>query len=95
MANTDSAKKRARQTISRNKILSAARSRVRTFIKKTTKSIDNGDVALSVENFKTLQPVLDKACSKGLVHKNFVARKKSKINSKIKNLIENSKEKEN
>ena len=90
MANLASAKKRARQNVARNRRLSAARSRMRTFIKKTNKLIEAKDVKEASEQFKVLQEVLDKATSKGLIHKNLAARKKHRINAKIKDLVQSA-----
>ncbi|SFV58023.1 SSU ribosomal protein S20p [hydrothermal vent metagenome] len=83
MANSAGAKKRIRQAITRNKHNSMLRARLRTFIKKVVYAIEAKEKETATTNFKALQPILDQAVSKGLVHKNNAARKKSRLNAKI------------
>jgi small subunit ribosomal protein S20 len=86
MANTDSAKKRIRQTATRNARNSARRSRMRTFLKKVEAAIASGDKAAAQEAFRAAQPELMRAADKGVVHDNLVARKLSRLSARIKAL---------
>jgi small subunit ribosomal protein S20 len=86
MANTDSAKKRIRQTATRNARNSARRSRMRTFVKKVEAAIASGDKAAAQEAFRAAQPELMRAADKGVVHDNLVARKLSRLSARIKSL---------
>jgi small subunit ribosomal protein S20 len=86
MANTDSAKKRIRQTATRNARNSARRSRMRTFVKKVEAAIASGDKAAAQEAFRAAQPELMRAADKGVVHDNLVARKLSRLSARIKAL---------
>jgi small subunit ribosomal protein S20 len=86
MANTDSAKKRIRQTATRNARNSARRSRMRTFVKKVEAAIASGDKAAAQDAFRAAQPELMRAADKGVVHDNLVARKLSRLSARIKAL---------
>ena len=86
MANSAGSKKRARQAVKRNKHNSQIRAKVRTFIKKVSYAIDAGDKKEATSGFTEMQKNVDKAVSKGLMHKNQAARKKSRIIAQIKAL---------
>ena len=86
MANSAGSKKRARQAIKRNKHNSQIRAKVRTFIKKVSHAIDSGDKKEATSGFTEMQKNVDQAVSKGLMHKNQAARKKSRIIAQIKAL---------
>jgi small subunit ribosomal protein S20 len=86
MANTASARKRIRQTEKRTIRNRARRSRVRTFLRKVEQAIAQGDQAVAREAFKAAQPELQRAATKGVMHQNTVARKLSRLSSRIKKL---------
>mgnify|MGYP000421515299 CR=1 FL=1 len=86
MANSAGSKKRARQAVKRNKHNSQIRAKVRTFIKKVSYAIDAGDKKEATSGFTEMQKNVDQAVSKGLMHKNQAARKKSRIIAQIKAL---------
>ena len=86
MANSAGSKKRARQAVKRNKHNSQIRAKVRTFIKKVSYAIDSGDKKEATSGFTEMQKNVDQAVSKGLMHKNQAARKKSRIIAQIKAL---------
>ncbi len=86
MANTSSAKKRNRQIITRRLHNMSLRSRARTSIKKVLASLASKDLTKAQENFKSAQSILDKMVSVGIYHRNKVARHKSRLNAKIKDL---------
>lgn len=86
MANSAGSKKRARQAVKRNKHNSSIRSNMRTMIKKVAYAIDDSNKEAATSNWKNMQRALDMAVSKGLVSKNMAARKKSRLNAKIKAL---------
>lgn len=62
----------------------AARSKMRTLIKNVLKAVESGDKEAAKNAFAVAEPVLDRAACKGLVHKNKVARHKSKLAAAIK-----------
>jgi len=86
MANIKSAQKRIRQTARRNEINGARRSRIRTFVKKVEKAIAAGDKEAATAAFQAAQPELQRGVTKGVLHKNTVARKISRMNAAIKSL---------
>jgi small subunit ribosomal protein S20 len=86
MANSAGSKKRARQAVKRNKHNSSIRSNMRTMIKKVVYAIDDSNKEGATSNWTNMQKALDMAASKGLISKNLAARKKSRLNAKIKAL---------
>ena len=86
MANTASARKRIRQTVKRTERNAARKSRMRTFIKKVEAACASGDKAAAQEALRMAQPELQRAATKGVVHKNTVARKLSRLSARIKAL---------
>lgn len=86
MANHASAKKRVRRNARRAEINTARKSRIRTFVKKIETAIAEGDSAAAKEALRAAQPELHKGVSKGLLHKNTVARRLSRLSARIKAL---------
>ncbi len=79
MANIASAKKRIRQerrrTLRNNKI----KFQIRHSIRKFLEDVDAADFDSMQNSFKNAIKVIDKAASKGVIHKNVAARKKSSL----------------
>ena len=86
MANSAASRKRARQAVKRNKHNSQIRAKVRTFVKKVAYAVAAGDKKEADSGFEAMQKNLDQAVSKGLIHKNQAARKKSRLSAQIKAL---------
>jgi small subunit ribosomal protein S20 len=86
MANHASAKKRIRRNARSADVNAARRSRVRTFLKKVETEILAGNADGAKEALHAVQPELQRAASKGLFHKNMVARKLSRLAARIKAL---------
>lgn len=84
MANIKSAIKRARQNVKLRQHNASARSMFRTYIKNVLKAVEAGDVELARTAYAKAQPIIDKAASKGLVHKNKAARIKSRLAARVK-----------
>ena len=84
MANHKSAKKRIRRNAHRAEINKSRISRVRTFIKKVEKAIAIGDGANAKEALRVAQPEIMRGVTKGVLHKNTVARKLSRLSARIK-----------
>jgi len=84
MANSPSAIKRIRRNDRRAVINRDRRNRVRTFIKKVEKFIIGGDVDAAKKAYNELQPEIMRSQSKGIFHKNKVARTLSRLNTRIK-----------
>jgi small subunit ribosomal protein S20 len=83
MPHHKSAEKRLRQTEKRTVINRARMSRVRTFVKKVETAIETGDKAAAQSALQLAQPELHRATSKGVLHKNTVARKLSRLATRI------------
>ena len=82
MPNIKSAKKRvlvSQKKAAQNK---SARSALRTAIKKANVAIDNQAADMDV-TVKAAVKKIDQAASKGLLHKNTAARKKSQLTLKV------------
>ena len=83
MPHHKSAEKRLRQTEKRTAINRARMSRVRTFVKKVETAIATGDKAAAQSAYQLAQPELHRATTKGVLHKNTVARKLSRLAARI------------
>ncbi|MBV9656395.1 MAG: 30S ribosomal protein S20 [Acetobacteraceae bacterium] len=86
MANTASARKRIRQIKVRTERNHARKARMRTFIKKVEQAIAAGDKTEANASLRTAQPEMQRAAGKGVIHKNTVARKLSRLSARIKAL---------
>lgn len=83
MANTPQAKKRIRRN-ERRKVINGNRvSRIRTFVKKVESAIASGDKTVAAEALKAAQPEMQRGVSKGVLHKNTVARKFSRLTKAV------------
>ncbi|MCX7890328.1 MAG: 30S ribosomal protein S20 [Rhodobacteraceae bacterium] len=86
MANTPQSKKRARQTERVTAVNKARRSRIRTFLRKVEEAIAAGDPAAARAALTAAQPELARGVTKGVLHKNTVARKMSRLSARVKAL---------
>ncbi len=79
MANIKSAKKRILVTATKAERNKAIKSKIKTYIKKVEAAVEASDKAAAAEALKTASTEIDKACSKGIYHKNNAARKVSRL----------------
>lgn len=86
MATHVSAEKRIRQAARRTAINRARLSRIRTFVKKVETAIATGDKEAARAAFAAAQPELHRGALRGVLHKNTVARKLSRLSARIKAL---------
>jgi small subunit ribosomal protein S20 len=84
VANSVSARKRARQAEKNRQHNASQRSYVRTKIKQVLRAIDSGDKAAAEEAYKSAVPAIDGSVSKGIMHANKAARHKSRLNQHIR-----------
>tara|TARA_B100001989_G_scaffold149853_1_gene106762 strand:+ start:8699 stop:8962 length:264 start_codon:yes stop_codon:yes gene_type:complete len=84
MANIQSAKKRARQTIKKNELKSSQRASVRTAIKSVEQAIEAKDKEKATSLFIKTQKLIDKMTNKKVITKNSASRQKSRLNKNIK-----------
>ena len=86
MANIKSQKKRIltnAKAAARNK---AVKSSVKTAIKKVDKAVEAGDKTVATEAVQAATRALDKAASKGVIHANQAANRKSGLVKKVAKL---------
>ncbi len=86
MANIKSAKKRIKVTQAKTMRNTMLKSSLKTTIKKFEAVIAAKDTANAQESFKTVARALDMAASKGIIHKNKAAKKKSRLAAKLNGL---------
>ncbi len=79
MANHKSAIKRIRQNAKRRDYNRAYRSRARTFVKQARVAIEDGNTTTAEEATRLAIQDLDKAATKGVIHKRNAARRKSRL----------------
>ena len=86
MANTPQSKKRVRQTERRTAVNKARRSRIRTYLRKVEEAIASGDASAAQSALRAAQPELMRGVTRGVLHKNTVARKMSRLSARVKAL---------
>jgi len=86
VANTSQARKRARQAETHRRRNASQKSATRTMIKRTISAIESGDAQKAEEAYKAAVPLIDRAVTHGLFHKNKAARHKSRMAARIKAL---------
>jgi small subunit ribosomal protein S20 len=86
MANTAQSKKRARQADARYAVNKARRSRIRTFLRKVEEALASGNQDAAAAALKAAQPELARGVTKGILHKNTVARKMSRLAHRVKGI---------
>jgi len=83
MANTPQARKRIRRNNRRAEINTARVSRIRGFVKKVETAIEGGDKTQAQEALRAAQPELARGVARGVLHKNTVARKMSRLSKRV------------
>jgi small subunit ribosomal protein S20 len=91
MANHKSAIKRIRQTAKRQIHNRAYRSRARTFVKKARAALGKGNVETAKTAVLAAVQDLDRAVSRGVIHRNNAARRKSRLMKQLNALQANKK----
>jgi len=79
LANTKTAKKRIKVIEARTLRNASIRSYLRTFVRKFDKGLATATEEESRSALKKAVVIIDKAASKGILHKNNAARKKSRL----------------
>ncbi len=83
MAHTLSAQKRVRQTAKRRDRNRDRKRQVRLELKKIHAVIAGGDKTAAVAELQKAQEILDRVTTRGTIHPNTAARRKSKLAKKI------------
>ncbi|OGT49063.1 MAG: 30S ribosomal protein S20 [Gammaproteobacteria bacterium RIFCSPHIGHO2_12_FULL_38_11] len=84
MANTASAKKRAKQSVVRRERNISQKSKMRTTVKKVLQAVQGTDKAVALSTYKEVCTLADRAAGKKLIHPNKASRIKSRLNAKLK-----------
>ena len=83
MPNIKSAKKRVKVTEAKTLQNKMFRSQLKTDVKKYEAALEAGDNELAKETYKAAVKRIDRACARGLMHKNTAAHKKSELTKKL------------
>jgi small subunit ribosomal protein S20 len=86
LANSLSARKRARQAEKHRLRNASQRSLVRTHIRKVMAAIEAGDRDAAEAAYRQAVPAIDRSVHRGLMHRNKAARHKSRLNARIRAL---------
>ncbi|MFZ1382762.1 MAG: 30S ribosomal protein S20 [Scrofimicrobium sp.] len=83
MANIKSQKKRIKTNEKRRVRNQAVKSELKTMVRKTREAVEVGDKDLAEESLKKTSRKLDVAVSKGVIHRNQAANRKSKLAKRV------------
>ncbi len=86
MANTSSAKKATRKIARKTAINKSRRTNMRGQLRRMEEAIAAGDKSAADAQLKLVQPIVMKAATKGIIHKNTAARKMSRLSARVKAL---------
>ncbi|GIP48256.1 30S ribosomal protein S20 [Paenibacillus sp. DXFW5] len=86
MPNIKSAIKRVKTNDKRRVLNASQKSALRTAVKTADTALANNEVEAAKAAFVAATKKLDKAVTKGLIHKNAAARKKSRLAKKLNEL---------
>jgi small subunit ribosomal protein S20 len=84
MAHHKSAKKRILANGRRAEVNTSRVGRIRTFLKRVETAISSGDKSVAQAEFKLAQPELQRGTTRGVIHRNTVSRKLSRLTARIK-----------
>lgn len=83
MPNIKSAAKRLRQSEKRRLRNRAAKSRIKTAIKRVQQAIEMGDIELANISLREAVSIINKTAQKGIIHANKAARLTSSLTRKV------------
>jgi small subunit ribosomal protein S20 len=86
VANIKSQLKRIKTNAQRTERNKAVKSELRTWIRKFKTAVESGNASAATDALKVASVKLDKAVSKGVIHKNNAANKKSSMAKKVASL---------
>ena len=84
MAHHKSAKKRIRRNARREEINGARVGRIRTYVKAVELAIAGGDKSTAQAALQAAQPELARGVRSGILHRNTVSRKLSRLSARVK-----------
>lgn len=83
MANSPQARKRIRRNDARAEVNGARVSRIRGFVKKVEAACEAGDKEAAAAALKAAQPEMARGVARGVMHKNTVSRKFSRLTKRV------------
>lgn len=83
MPNTESAKKRVRQTAKRRALNNWRKRRIKDQIKSLLKAIQDRDVATAEAEYRKTAALLDRVSCTSTIHRNTAARRKSRLAKRL------------
>ncbi len=83
MATHKSALKRHRQSIKRNIVNTAHRTRIRNLVKAAVTALENRDKEAATGALLTVIPALQRAAAHGIIHRNTASRTVSRLAQKV------------
>jgi len=86
MAHHQSAKKRIRTNARSAEVNHSRISRIRTHVKRVEAAIEAGDKNTAQAEFKLAQPEIQRGATRGVLHRNTVSRKLSRLSTRIKSM---------
>ena len=86
MANIKSQIKRIRTNEKRRQRNLAVKSELKTLVRRTREAVEAGDKEAAIEALRIASRKLDKAVSKGDIHRNQAANRKSKLARRVQSL---------
>ncbi len=86
MANIRSAKKRTRKSERQTLVNRTRASRIRSLVKTVETAIEGGDKKIAEAAMKAAVPEMDRGVGRGIMHRNTVSRKISRLSARIKAL---------
>ena len=86
LANIKSAKKRIEVSAKRTDRNKSVKSEIKTYVKKVEAAVAANDKDAAVAALKVATVEIDKACSKGVFHKNTSARKVSRLTKLVNSM---------
>lgn len=87
MAHSNSAKKRIRQNVSHRARNRWRKQSMRGAIKEFLDKIAHGTPQEATEAYKTAAKIIDRTAQQGVIHKNQAARRKSRLNSRLRDKV--------
>lgn len=86
MAHTNSAKKRIRQNVTRRALNRWRLRAMRDALKSFDKAVASGNAEEATKAFRDASQIVDRTAQKGVIHRNQAARRKSRMNARVKSL---------
>lgn len=91
MPNTESARKRVRQSVKRNALNNWRRRNMKEQVKAFLKAVHDRDLAAAETEYRKTVSVLDKTAGSKTIHRNTASRRKSRLAKRLEALKQGAK----